>query len=124
MLLRSSFSISPFRTQVGQRLTGRQIVPWVFFRMVAERRGGPKHLRQIRAFNKAWKSACVAADCPGAFHTTDCRPKHGAPRGPERAAVKLTGHKPRSVFERYNIVSDSDLLTAAEQLRGLAGTEK
>ena len=30
--------------------------------------------------------------------------------------MQLTGHKTRSVFERYNIVSDSDLVEAARKL--------
>jgi integrase len=104
-----------------------QIVPWVFVRLVAETRGGQKHPRRIVAFNKAWKAATIAAGCPGRIPHDLRRTavRNMVRRGvPERVAMKLTGHKTRSVFERYNIVSDGDLRTAATQLRGLTGTKE
>ena len=41
--------------------------------------------------------------------------------GDVRVALQTTGHKTRSVFERYNIVSECDLVEAAKKRNELHG---
>lgn len=103
-----------------ERIHG-QIIPWVFFRLVSKGRGGQKVPEPIRAFGKVWKSACQKGGCPGRIpHDLRRTAVRNMVRAgiPERVAMQLTGHKTRSVFERYNIVSQGDLLNAARLLEG------
>ncbi len=85
------------------------VVPWVFHR----------NGRPIKDMYKAWRQACRDSGCPDRiphdFRRTAVRNLVRA-GVPERVAMQMTGHKTRSVFERYNIVSDADLTAAAEKL--------
>jgi integrase len=95
------------------------IIPNVFWRMVAEGRGGPKKPQPIVRFDKAWKKACRKAGCPGSIpHDMRRTAVRNLVRAGvvESVAMKMTGHLTRSVFERYNIVSAIDLREAAAKL--------
>ncbi len=81
--------------------------------------------RPIKSFRVAFRTACTGAGCPGRvlhdFRRTAVRNLVRAGI-PERVAMQMTGHKTRSVFERYNIVSAGDLREAARRLDLAAGT--
>jgi len=102
------------------------IEPRVFWRMVADKRGVEKKPRAIVSFDKAWKVACKAAGCPGRiphdFRRTAVRNLVRADI-PDSIAMKLTGHKTRSVFDRYDIASSTDFKDAARKLDDAANLQ-
>jgi integrase len=108
-------------------------VPWVFWRLLAKgkrsrngRRGGKNAYRgeeptRITTFGKAWKAACKAAGCPGRIpHDLRRTAVRNFIRAgiPQQVAKTLTGHLTDSVFNRYNITSESDLVDAAQRMSG------
>ena len=116
--------------------TGR-IIPFLFPHL----RKGCLQGERIRDFRKAWTTACVKAGygqellVPGSdqprrvalmlrhdFRRTAVRNMVNLGT-PECVAMTVTGHKTRSVFDRYHIVSPGDLQDVARRLTGtISGT--
>ena len=112
------------KTRAGRVLPISKPLNSVLARRRAKRKGDdPLVFRRdnvtVRGWRQAWPDACRAAGVPGRL-LHDCR--RTAARNliragiPERVAMTLTGHKTRSVFDRYNIVNERELLDAGEKL--------
>ena len=111
------------RVRAIERHLGK-VVPHVWCWMESRRSRVPG--AAIRDFRGAWKAACRSAGVPGRvphdFRRSAIR--NMVQRGvPERVAMILAGHRTRTVFDRYAIVSHADLTAAVAKLDGTGAAE-
>jgi len=101
------------RVKTLERTLGR-IIPWLFPHLGKLYTG-----ERIHECRRAWQTACRRAGLPGKllhdFRRTAARNLVNA-GVPERVAMQITGHRTRSVFDRYHIVSPGDLQEASRRL--------
>jgi integrase len=111
--LRAGLAAQLARVRTIERELAR-VIPHAFPALRGPTRGEPR-----KSINWTWRRACQRAGVP-------CKWKHDLRRTAarnmvnagvsERVAMTITGHRTRSTFDRYHIVSPGDLRDAARKL--------
>ncbi len=106
---------APLRPLLVEQHAKRQPeCPFVCYRV--NRRGVAMRLGNFR---KAWASACKKAGLDGLlFHDLRRSAVRNLVRSgvADKTAMGISGHKTRAVFDRYNIVSENDVMDAGRKL--------
>lgn len=131
-----------FKQQYNGRKKQKKLIPYVFLNEQSD--------DKIKDFRGTWNKACRKAGLGYGYKQSTKyveKWKDKLPSGPishdfrrtavrnmiragipERVAMMILGHKTRKVFDRYNIVSDSDLQMAAKlqekYLKSATGTKQ
>jgi len=104
----------------SERTVTRKNKPTLISRYVFHHDGHP-----IVDIKKAWAKACTAAGVgPRLFHDFRRTAIRNMVRAgvPETVAMKISGHKTRSVFDRYNITDERDLRDAMMKTQAYLST--
>lgn len=114
-------------TEARETLTRRRALldtldanfPFVFFRQRRTNEKPQPKVLPLGDFNGPWAKACAAVGMPGLLvHDMRRSAVRNMVRSgvPERIAMALSGHRTRSVFDRYDICSEADLAAAAKKV--------
>jgi integrase len=110
--------VGPLRTILEHRLAARRLDCRLIFHRTSKGKVG----RPVKDYRRAWAAACKAAGLAAGrkvdggvtpYDLRRCAVRNLVRGGThETVAMKITGHKTRSTFDRYNIASVEDVSAA------------
>jgi integrase len=145
-LLNRTITLDPGTTKNGEGRTIKMTQEVYELLLECVRGKGPDDLlftrkngKPVLDFRGAWYSLCQKSGLGRLIKTEEGKEKweglifHDLRRSavrnmvrrgiPERVSMTISGHKTRAVFDRYNIVSESDLIDAARRIEEGRETE-